>query len=155
MFGITLFGGCCKWLQSRYSLQINNNSGNNICCYFYLVWEGGNEGVVYPDTIISFDKKDLICINSGEKIRTSRALVPIIEWISTLPGDTLSVYFLSSDTLSKYSWEDVQQKYKILQRYDLSAEDIQILYGKNDVPEIPYPPTEAMKEMKMYPPYGQ
>jgi len=41
-------------------------------------------------------------------------------------------------------WADI-----ILRRYDLTPEDLELLNW-----EVPYPPTEVMKNMKMWPPYG-
>ena len=68
-----------------------------------------------------------------------------------------SFFFFHSDTLKKYPLEILQRDYKILQRYDLSSQDILKLYdGKkgSTYPQIPYPPDERMKDMKMWPPYG-
>ena len=41
------------------------------------------------------------------------------EEIEFLPKDTLSIFIFSTDTLNKYSWEEVRRDYKILRRYDL------------------------------------
>lgn len=62
--------------------------------------------------------------------------------------DTLSFFILSPDTILKYGWEDVRKNYRILKRYDLSYSDVESLDFK-----IYYPPTQAMKHMKMYPLY--
>jgi hypothetical protein len=56
--------------------------------------------------------------------------------------------------LDAYTWEHessqtIIDNYLVLQRYDLGLEDIQKLGWS-----LPFPPTEAMKDMKMYPPYG-
>ena len=156
IFGLILLEGfsCGNWAQERYGLEINNNSNINIYCYFYLVWKGGNEGVVYPDTtLVSLRTDEAINIKAGQAFHDSRPGVPITEWILSLPSDTLSVFFFSKDTLNAYSWEVVQHDYKILQRYDLSIEDIHKLYNEYDIPVITYPPTAIMKDMKMYPPY--
>jgi hypothetical protein len=156
IFSLILLLECCKgFAEEHYNLQIKNNSSFNICCYFYLVWEGGNNGVVYPDTLLSFNKNELIYVNSEEKFTTSRPARPITEWVSSLPKDTISFYFFRADLLAEYSWEEIQCEYNILQRYDLSVEDIHALENQYGIPIIPYPPTEAMKNMKMYPPYKE
>jgi 3-deoxy-D-arabino-heptulosonate 7-phosphate (DAHP) synthase len=67
----------------------------------------------------------------------------------------MSVFYFHPDTVAKYKKEEIQRNYKVLRRYDLSVEDIQKLKNKNDVPVITYPPTEATKDIKMYPPYGK
>ncbi len=64
--------------------------------------------------------------------------------------DTLSVFFFHQDTLQKYKWQEIKDKYKILKRYDLSLNDLQNLNFS-----IPYPPDETMKNMKIYPPYKE
>lgn len=146
---------CEKFPVKRYDLLIKNNSHTNVCCYFYLVWDGGDNGVVYPDTLLSFDREDLQCINIGEEYRTSRSGIPITEWVASQPKDTLSIFIFSKDTLERYYWENIQQNCNILKRYDLSIEDMEKLSVTKSTTIIPYPPTEAMKKMKMYPPYGQ
>ena len=145
---------CERWLQKHYSLHIKNNSYFDTYCYFYLAWQGGPDGVVYPDTLLYFDKSELVFIKNGDYFRTSRSASPIIDWVASLPKDTLSIFYFQADTINKYSWEEIRHDYKVLCRYDLSSEDIRLLYDKYGIPEIPYPPTAAMKNMKMYPPYG-
>jgi hypothetical protein len=150
-----IFTSCCQ-TPFRYGLHITNNSTDAVGCYFYLAWEGGNEGIVYSDTtLVSLRTDEVTIIKSGQTYRASRPVSPITEWILSLPSDTLSVFFFSQDTLNTYSWEEIKHRYKVLRRYDLSIEDIQKLKNKYDVPEIPYPPDERMKDMKMYPPYNQ
>jgi hypothetical protein len=149
------FTSCCDENQVNYGLFITNNSIEVVGCYFYLVWEGGNEGIVYPDTtLVSLRTDEVIKIKAGQTYRGTRHSFPVTEWILSLPSDTLSVFFFSQDALNVYPWAEIRQEYKILQRYDLSIEDILLLYNKYSIPEIPYPPDERMKDMKMYPPYG-
>lgn len=63
--------------------------------------------------------------------------------------DTLSVAYISADTVAKYGWDDVLENYRVYQRYDLSLHDFNMLKGR-----IPCPPTPEMMYIKMYPPYG-
>ena len=156
-FSLILFGftcnRCSNWVEKHYPLQIANNSNIDIAYYFYLAWQGGHDGVVYPDTLLSFNQSELVAIKSGKQYKTYFSHVPITDWISSLPRDTLSVFYFHTDTLAKYKWDEIKERYKVLRRYDLSIEDINILHNKDGVPEIPYPPDERMKNMKMYPPY--
>jgi len=64
--------------------------------------------------------------------------------------DTLMIYIFDEEVLKNNAWEDVINNYLVLQRYDLSLQDLEKLNWK-----ICYPPTEAMKDMKMYPPYKE
>jgi hypothetical protein len=152
---IFIFISCCE-IPVRYGLDITNNSTNMVVCYFYLAWEGGNKGIVYPDTtLVSLRANEMIGIKAGQTYHGSRPISSITEWILSLPSDTLSVFFFSQDTLNVYSMEEIRHEYKVLRRYDLSLENIKTLYNKYSVPEIPYPPDARMKDMKMYPPYGK
>lgn len=65
-----------------------------------------------------------------------------------LISDTLNLFIFCYDTLVKYDWDVIRSKYKILKRYDLSLEDLKRL---NWI--VTYPPTEAMKNIKQFPPY--
>jgi len=66
-----------------------------------------------------------------------------------LPTDTMSIFFFDPDTLAKYDWSIIREEYKILVRYDLSHDNLRELKWC-----VCYPPTEAMQNMKMYPPYA-
>jgi hypothetical protein len=129
--------------------SMKNNSNSDIC--FYV----SSGSYVYPDTTISFDREKVGYTTKPNTTNTSWS-IPIYSyeiWISGFPKDTVSIYIFSQDTVNIYEWEIIQQDYKILQRYDLSLEDINNLKNENDIPVITYPPSEAMKNMKMYPPY--
>ena len=70
------------------------------------------------------------------------------EFIYEIP-DTLMVFIINSKVVENNTWQKIGDNYMVLQRYDLSLQDLQQLNW-----QISYPPTEAMKDMKMYPPYG-
>ena len=62
-------------------------------------------------------------------------------------NDMFCLFIIAKDTMEKYDFNTIRIGYKILQRYDLS--------GKNFARyKISYPPTEEMKDIKMYPPYS-
>jgi hypothetical protein len=112
---------------------------------------GYGENKAYPDTTIFFSKPNGFTKSYGYQITPTNE--PLVEIIDQISSDTLSVYYFHSDTLAKYSWEEIRRDYKVLRRYDLSVEDVKKLYNKYSVPEIPYPPDARMKDMKMWPPY--
>ena len=66
------------------------------------------------------------------------------------PAGYYSVFILSYETYLKKGWEGIRDDYDILVRYDLTYDNLKTL---NDT--IPFPPTEAMKDMKMWPPYEE
>ena len=61
-----------------------------------------------------------------------------------LPYDTLSVFFMSKDSINKYGYNHIAIHNMILFRYDLSVSDLELLDYS-----IPYPPNVLMKERKM------
>ena len=63
---------------------------------------------------------------------------------------TLNVYVFDASVVENTSWEVVARDYLVLKRYDLSLDDLKRLDWK-----IEYPPTERMKDVKQYPPYGE
>jgi hypothetical protein len=137
-----------------YSIFIYNNSNDTIFLYVAL---GGEKGIEYPDTTISFSQNFVKQrqINPYRKYDDGHPYTIEYLFFNKLNNDTLSLYLFDKDTLDAYLWQTIQQDYKILQRYDLSLEDINNLKNENGIPVVVYPPTEAMKNMKMYPPYGQ
>lgn len=143
---ILLCGLQCK--KDQAPLFLMNNSDRSLYIYINNSWPG--VGPVYPDTTLwgqtihgyplirphtkqSFD--DLLG-KRGEKT---------YEYL----GDTLSFVIFDADTISKYSWDIINKEYKIVQRYDLSIYDLQKLDYT-----LYYPPSETMRNMKMFPPFG-
>jgi hypothetical protein len=135
-----------------YGIKYDNNANHDVFCN-----EATGEGKAkstYPDTAIFFGNPGGIIKSHSYYYRILSSSIPIENMVENLPHDTLSIYYFHPDTIDKYSWEEIQREYKVLQRYDLSVEDIILLSKKNNDPEISFPPTEIMKYMRMYPPYG-
>ena len=70
--------------------------------------------------------------------------------------DTLSIFIFDSDSVNYYSWDTVKKHNLVLQRYDFSRNELEnmthtITYFAK---WIYFPPTEAMKHIHMWPPYG-
>jgi hypothetical protein len=127
--------GCVPLVDHVYSIKIQNNTTDTIQFY---------DSYVFPDTTIINEKPRLIMaypskfsyLDSKEK------------WEDILPSDTISIYILSKDTLNTYSWETIRNEYKILKRYDLSLQDLEMLHY-----EVPYPPLQNMENIKQFPKY--
>ena len=66
---------------------------------------------------------------------------------------------MHTDTLLSYSWNQVKANNNYIVRYDLSYDDIVRFSVADDDYEfqfhIPFPPTEAMRDMKMWSPYDE
>ena len=63
-----------------------------------------------------------------------------------IPSDTLMVYVYDAELLDSHTTNLLNT---IIQRYDLSLQDLR---SCNWI--ITYPPTEVMRNVKMYPPYS-
>ena len=75
------------------------------------------------------------------------------EWNFDAKGgnsDTLNVFVFEASVIENTPWEVVARDYLVLKRYDLTLGDLQRLDWR-----VTYPPTEAMKDIKQYPPYGE
>lgn len=139
-----LFWGCP--MDKRYGLYLDNHSDQTVTIFI------NNDGVglapIYPYTSLvkSFVFLSRISPHSIDDFREGSA-----PWWKDIGGvDTLSFVIVSVDTLNKYSWDEIRSSYNILQRYDLSRNDLRLLDAT-----IHYPPTETMRNMKMYPAYGK
>lgn len=132
----------CIWEES-YKFNVRNNSNKTLRFYIAYPYDIN----VYPDTIL-FNQFSVARLVSHSTYHLG-GFEKIDDKIAKIPSDTLSFYFFDSETIETYSWEKICEDYKVLKRYDLSIEDIQLLDY-----EIPYPPTKQMKNMRMYPPYN-
>ena len=137
---IFIVTGCPDFLGNIYRIKIHNKTNDAI--RFYINYN-------YSDTSISQNKPvllDLIrpqrFVYFDSKKKWEEVLVP--------PNDTMSIFFFSESVVNTHTWEEIRDSYLILKRYDLSYYDLKYLKW-----EVTYPPTEKMKNMRMYPPYGQ
>ena len=69
-----------------------------------------------------------------------------VEFIN-IPSDTLMVYVFDADLLEAHT---THVNNTIIQRYDLSLQDLQYVNWT-----LTYQPSPNMSDIKMYPPYGQ
>ena len=129
-----------------HPLYIINNSNNTLKIYMN---DDKYHRSVYPDTLIT-NFENRIFFEDYPPLSGKREITSSVSWkesfkIHTIQ-DTMSVFVFHSDTLAKYSWEEVRKGYKVLARYDLSLEDLERLNF-----ELSYPPDNRMQGIKMYP----
>ena len=62
----------------------------------------------------------------------------------------MRIFVLDADVVENHDWETIRENYMILVRYDLSFADCEKINWTLD-----YPPSEAMKDIPMYPPYEE
>ena len=138
-FVMTTFMSC----DYHHSFSFYNNSNTDV--YIYLgVISREYGGTLYPDTAVSRVRNGLL-FKQGETRYYEYSDAKEDPWVNTL-----CLFVFDTDTFNTYSWEEIQDDYKILKRYDLSPQDLKALGRK-----ISYPPDERMKNMKMYPPYKE
>lgn len=132
-----------------YDLCVYNKSDHGINVYLGLgeTYYDSSRGSLYPDTVLALH-------NNTYKTDVNGVYVYSVfsGWDQAYRKrgtDTISVFILHSDTVKKYSWDIIRSEYKVLKRYDLSLRDLRDLNYT-----IYYPPTRAMRTIKMYPPYG-
>lgn len=136
--------GYTKDLSLHDTIVVNNISEKSI-----LV-EGSLE---YPDTTIHFNNPSLgnphNIVSKNEINKVALKMKDTYERGIFAAGiDTIQIFIFDYILTNEISWEEIKNNYKVLYRYDLSLQDLQKLNWT-----IYYPPTEAMKDMKMYPPY--
>ena len=128
----------CKFPDEGHFFTITNNANHSISYYV---------GKSYPDTLIVQDKPHLRTIQPMSSSKDS-------DWGTWKERfskiEKLSVFIFHTDTLNKYTWEEVRDGYMILKRYDLSSDDLRKLNFR-----IYYPPTETMRDVRQFPPFGQ
>lgn len=135
------FAGTCKrspFVERVNSIKVENRWIDTT--KFYVSY-------IYPDTSIQTDMPRLKFIypNSYSYYDSKKGFKEVFK---TLPDDTLSIFIISLDTIKKYSWPTIRNSYNILKRYDVSLSDLEKLNWT-----ITYPPREAMKDLKQFPPY--
>ncbi len=65
-------------------------------------------------------------------------------------SDTTSFFIIKKDDVLNHSWKEIADKRMFLSIYVLSKKDISVLSGTEYNKTIPYPPTPAMKDMKIF-----
>ena len=118
---ITVCSKCEMTMDNSYEINLVNESGYSIGYYFAT---GGEYGTYYPDSLP--ETNNYIVYDMSKVLRPSyESHLNWEEFFQTFPNDTLSVFIFHTDTLNKYTWEEVRDGYKILKRYNLSLGDLQ------------------------------
>ncbi len=125
----------CEQIAMDYSypLSVKNNSNHSIHLY---INDNENFVSIYPDTIISnFSERisQQILSKETKDIAGGSASWESIFRIS-VPSDTLSIFVIHSDSLNKYSWNEIRNNYEVLKRFDFSLQDLEDLNYLIDYP---------------------
>lgn len=112
-------------------LILTNKSDSRVMGYIAL---GGEAYSIYPDTILPKEQQGSeIVIKDYDKFNVNGWKDAYFD-----QREKLLVFFISMDTLEKYSWSEIRIKNKILARYDLTFENIKKLGGV-----VPYPSNDT------------
>ena len=153
---ITVFFNSCfvDSPNGHYHIPFKNNTTHSIYVYpeskeQYLAFPNYQDTILqpyYPDP-----SKDTAHYKTMSKEENNDALfrMSAYEAVFGYEFDTLLIFIFNADTLETYGWDTVRVYYKVEQRYDLSLQDLQDVGFK-----LSFPPTEAMKHIHMWPPYG-
>ena len=151
--------------------SIVNNSGHNISVY----WASSAANTsAYPDTLLpdnptpnGANMYELIggpiSPNGGlatfEYPTDLKGFKKLFSRKEHLPEGILSVFIMHADSLYCYPWNQIKGNNNYIVRYDLSYDNVVRFSIADDGYEsqfhIPFPPTEAMRNMKMWPPYDE
>ena len=148
---------------SLFLNQACGNKENN--CHETIIFENRTSrtlyvtsSYLYPDTSTFAGIPNPVLAPTNTKIFPNESNTSVfwgndcieLAYKDLIPSDTMMIYIFDAEVLETEEWSDVIHDYKVLIRYDLSQNDLKYLDWK-----VTYPPTEAMKDMKMYPSYGQ
>ena len=140
--------------NEHYHIPFKNNADYSIYVYPSSK-EQYHAFPSYQDTILQpyyrDPSMDTACYKTMPKEENLDAMfmMATYEYVFGYEYDTLLVFVLNADTLETLGWDTVRVYYKVEQRYDLSLQDLQDVGFK-----LSFPPTEAMKYIHMWPPYG-
>lgn len=79
----------------------------------------------YPDTLIPDSNSVRRIILSSGNVFDFTTSDKFSKYFSQLPADTLSIFFISQDSISKYGWKQIQSRYLLLARKDISLKDLE------------------------------
>jgi hypothetical protein len=99
-----------------YSIKIENNSAVPIRCYL---------SYKLPDTTLEIEKPTLLnIVRPNETKFTFDNSIPWPNEIEKIPSGKLGIFVINEDTLLKYDWNYIRQNYKILKRFEVTANDL-------------------------------
>lgn len=111
---VTFFCGC--YLKEKYyTITISNHFNSKV--YFNMQYN-------FPDTLIMFQHDPGLIAHENSKGELSSKHDFIKEIDKKSPGNKISIFLYSVDTLDKYGFENIKTNYRILRRYDLTSDEL-------------------------------
>lgn len=134
---------CDKFMEHFYGMSFSNKSSSTVS-YFYVKPGGGK---LYPDTLLP-DTKPLVINVPSKEDRPTYLNAKYEDVFNAIPSDTMSIFVFDHSIYQNTNWTTIKEQYKVLRRYDVSLQDLKKLNF-----QVAYPPTPAMRHIKMFPPY--
>ena len=126
-------------------MTLKNNSTDNVACFIANGLELSHPDTLLPKTRpiyhITEHITDSAIVLSGSGYNFS-------VFFEILQDEYLSVYVFNQEEIDSLGWEEISYRNQYLVRYDLTEKDLMSLRGK-----LSYPPSEAMRNVKMWPRY--
>lgn len=147
---ISLFLHSCV-MDRVYYYNVKNNADYTITVsQLYKMQLQGHEHL-YPDTTLPQEAEfyPWNTANTGQYAMVWEQRQKLETIMERECVDTICVFVFKTEQVQHYDWDSIRSNYLILQRYDLSPADVDLLYDK-----LCFPPSEAMKNIHMWPPYG-
>ena len=139
----------CRFLpyeQGEHCIYLKNESGYMLSCF---VADEFNSGFSYPDTLLPANPNPVCMVDS---IMDSGLIFSrMLSWESIFSythSGVLSVYLFKQEDVDNLGWKYLSEHNGYLVRYDLRLNDLRLL---DDT--LYYPPTMAMRNIHMFPPY--
>lgn len=125
-FSITILFICgeCNFTESVYRIRVRNKSSQTISVF---------AGFILPDTVLPAVKPEMKTISPGEFEDIYDSEVGDHDFKRSFYDEKLTLFVLSSDTIAKYPWATIEEKYMILKRIELTPDDLEE-YGSVSYP---------------------
>ena len=152
---LLLFWSCYADRMNRHHHILFKNNSNHVLFVFGLSKEEHLALPHFHDTILQPYDPHPRLDSAVTKIKPDAESMGVLFNRSAYESsfgyefDTLLVFVINADTLETYGWDSVRTSYKVEQRYDLRLDELKAINFK-----LSFPPTEDMKHIHMWPPYG-
>ena len=146
------FCGCETWMEDhigRTIVNFQNNAEYEISVCSALIPPYDSSVIMYPDTSLPLQMPRVVNIRTGDYQTIFDARTDLGDVYAQYRTDTISLYVFSTELLSTVGWDSLRTTYSVLQRYDICLNDFRLLHHYPT-----FPPTEEMRNIKMWPPYG-
>lgn len=147
---ILLFTSCSEqWRNGHNYISINNNSPLKLY-YDLCTADYPDSSAIIPRYLkfIDANKEQITEPFSQGRISSNKFLVRIESWFYNKTYKSFMLF--DYDLLMTENPETIAENYMVLVRYDVTLDDLDRLGWT-----LHYPPTPAMRDVHMYPPYEE